>query len=218
MMRILHPFRGERLSLVAIARRTGIDRRVIGERIAKGMTAEEAVTTPIIPRPRPEPKRYLYQDRWLTMKEAAALIGCAVGTVRKRVSGDRILDAQDRIDAALISHDGRTLSVTEWAKITGLSRATIFTRLFNGWSPDRALSTPPAPSGRGAPKARNRRILKRISRSIWRHRLEAMGIRATTITPSTSSTITITGGCLQTFALTTGTGGRRRETHFEGAS
>lgn len=162
MRRVLHPFRGERLSLVAIARRTGIDRRIIGKRIAQGMTAEEAAAAPVVPRPHPEPKRYLYRGQWLTAKEAAVLIGCTVGTVRKRVSGDRILDAEDRIDAALITHDGRTLSVTEWATITGLSRATIFTRLFNGWSPDKALSTPPAPSGRGAPKARNRRIIRRI--------------------------------------------------------
>lgn len=156
---------------------------------------------------------YLYRDCWLTLDEAAAMIGCTPATVRKRVCGHMMLDDWNRSDAVSLTHDGQTRSVTEWAAITGLSRATIYTRLFNGWSPDRALSTPPAQSGRGAPRARNRRIIKRISRTVKVMALARRGITATTIVPTT-----ITGGYVQTFTLPIGTGGRPHETHFEGAA
>lgn len=39
-----------------------------------------------------------------------------------------------------ISHNGETLSVTEWSERLNLSRDTISTRLRRGWSPSEALS------------------------------------------------------------------------------
>lgn len=43
----------------------------------------------------------------------------------------------------LLTYNGRTLCVTEWAEALGLSRAALQTRLDEGWSIERALSTPP---------------------------------------------------------------------------
>jgi hypothetical protein len=37
---------------------------------------------------------------------------------------------------------GRTLSVSQWAKRTGIPNRTILDRLQRGWSPERAISEP----------------------------------------------------------------------------
>jgi len=44
-----------------------------------------------------------------------------------------------------LTFNGRTLTVTEWALIVGLSRATLDDRLRRGMTVDEALSTPPKP-------------------------------------------------------------------------
>jgi hypothetical protein len=41
-----------------------------------------------------------------------------------------------------ITHDGQTLTVSQWAAAVGLKAATIYTRLHNGWSPAAAITTP----------------------------------------------------------------------------
>jgi AraC-like DNA-binding protein len=43
----------------------------------------------------------------------------------------------------LLTHDGKTLSVTNWAKEVGLSRSTIFARLYAGYSASDALTKKP---------------------------------------------------------------------------
>jgi len=47
---------------------------------------------------------------------------------------------RNRGDNTLITHDGKTLSVTQWAEYLDLSRQTIFTRLDKGWEVDMVLS------------------------------------------------------------------------------
>lgn len=42
----------------------------------------------------------------------------------------------------IIAHEGRKLKITEWAKLKGLTPASIYRRLEDGWSIDRALNTP----------------------------------------------------------------------------
>jgi hypothetical protein len=43
----------------------------------------------------------------------------------------------------LLTHDGETLTVTEWSERTGIGMTTILFRLFHGWTVDKALTTPP---------------------------------------------------------------------------
>ena len=50
--------------------------------------------------------------------------------------------AYNRRDNRLHEHDGKTLTLEEWATETGIKRATLFTRLHRGWSLERALTTP----------------------------------------------------------------------------
>ncbi len=47
--------------------------------------------------------------------------------------------SQNRRSVIWIEHDGMTLCVAEWARITGIKRATILARYHKGYSPDRIL-------------------------------------------------------------------------------
>lgn len=42
----------------------------------------------------------------------------------------------------LLTHDGQTLTLTEWAEIKGINRTTLEGRLIRGWPVDRALTEP----------------------------------------------------------------------------
>ncbi len=43
----------------------------------------------------------------------------------------------------LVEHSGKTLCIKEWSEITGLPKGVIRQRLEAGWSPEKALTTPP---------------------------------------------------------------------------
>ena len=47
----------------------------------------------------------------------------------------------DRSNARMLTHDGKTASLHEWAKASGLNASTIHSRLAAGWTVDRALTT-----------------------------------------------------------------------------
>lgn len=51
-----------------------------------------------------------------------------------------------------VTHEGRTLTTSEWAKETGINRSTIELRLNLGWTPERALTTPTDKRRTGRPK------------------------------------------------------------------
>jgi hypothetical protein len=48
----------------------------------------------------------------------------------------------------LITHDGQTLTVTEWSERTRIGASTIGERLRHGWSASDAITTPPQPRAR----------------------------------------------------------------------
>lgn len=64
--------------------------------------------------------------------------------------------ANNRRSNSVITKNGRTHTINEWAGITGIKRETIKSRLCNGWCPIAAISTParlgnyhgPTPAGR----------------------------------------------------------------------
>ncbi len=41
-----------------------------------------------------------------------------------------------------VTHDGKTMCIAEWSEVTGLRYSIIHKRLANGWSPEKALTTP----------------------------------------------------------------------------
>lgn len=60
----------------------------------------------------------------------------------------RIVQNNNKRNSLRYTHDGRTLSLNEWAAETGIDRETIWARIKNsGWAVDRALTTPARPRG-----------------------------------------------------------------------
>ncbi len=49
---------------------------------------------------------------------------------------------RNRRSNVLLTHDGVTLCVAEWAIRTGINRMTLHTRIDRGWPTDKALTTP----------------------------------------------------------------------------
>jgi hypothetical protein len=57
---------------------------------------------------------------------------------------DRTEQANNRRTSRILEHNGEALTVAEWARRTGLRQHTIMARIDrNGWSVERALTTPP---------------------------------------------------------------------------
>jgi hypothetical protein len=50
--------------------------------------------------------------------------------------------ANNRGDNHFLEHDGKRMTVTQWARETGLQDKTIFARLYAGWPINSALTTP----------------------------------------------------------------------------
>jgi hypothetical protein len=50
-------------------------------------------------------------------------------------------NANNRRNTTFVEFDGKKKTVSEWADATGIPRATIATRLWHGWSPERTLTT-----------------------------------------------------------------------------
>jgi len=105
------------------------------------------------------PKYYAYGargisvcDRWLSFKNFFADMGPrASGTTLERIdnfgnyeptnckwSGAQEQQRNKRTNH-LVTYGGFTRCLAEWSEITGINRATLWTRLMAGWSPERAL-------------------------------------------------------------------------------
>lgn len=64
--------------------------------------------------------------------------------------------ANNRRSSHLLTHNGQTKTIAEWARETGLGRSTIEQRLrVLGWSAERALTTPHRGWGPGVPAGRS---------------------------------------------------------------
>jgi hypothetical protein len=86
--------------------------------------------------PRPSPKHSL--DRIDNER------GYGPGNVRWATG---IEQARNTRRNRLLSHEGRTLTMAEWAERTGVSYAVIRSRLARGWTVERTLETPVGPAG-----------------------------------------------------------------------
>ena len=207
-------YQGAGRSIREIARMVGMKPSTLHFRLCvKGMSVSDAIAMPITPKHRlnPEgrqPRLYEFRGQMLDAKAIAILIGRHRDTVYRRVVGNRVLDIGETPDpfsgfqdapstALLITHDGETLPAAEWARRTGISRETIYSRIAYGWHPVDAITTPPdARYTMRTIKVRNLRIIRRI---------------ASTFRPST----TMTGGYAGTFANPLGTGVGRHAHHLQ---
>lgn len=211
MSRRLFLYQGAGRSIREIARMVGMKPSTLHFRLCvKGMSVADAIAMPITPKHRlnPEgrqPRLYEFRDQMLDAKTIAAMIGRHRDTVYRRVVGNRVLDIGESPDpytgfqdapstAILITHDGEIHPAAEWARRMGISKETVYSRIAHGWTPSRAITTPPDPRfAMRTIKVRNLRIIRRI---------------ASTFRP-------MTGGHLPTFANPLGTGVGRHAHHLQ---
>lgn len=51
--------------------------------------------------------------------------------------------ANNRRTTRRLTHEGETLTLAEWSKVTGIKATTLYNRIWSGWPPSRALTEPP---------------------------------------------------------------------------
>lgn len=90
-----------------------------------------------------------FKGETCTIDEWSRRTGLKKTTIHMRVkygwSTDKILSELthkygNTINNHPITHNGKTQTITEWAKELGINRSTLFARIRNGWSPERALA------------------------------------------------------------------------------
>lgn len=119
-----------------VAESAGILKKTFDNRIARGWSPQRAATQPVC-----EGKGWRTSIR--DNLRAMGLPEDAVSRYRK-YHGSTASD--DEILAQIIEERGR-VTLKEQAEAAGLDRRTVYWRLANGWTLERALSTPPLPPG-----------------------------------------------------------------------
>lgn len=89
----------------------------------------------------------------MTVAEWSRQTGVSQNTIFNRLSagwdaGEAVTKPPKKLDQSwnkfrTIEAGGKKLSVKEWAEVTGISPATIYARLRNGWDEEKAVLTPP---------------------------------------------------------------------------
>jgi lambda repressor-like predicted transcriptional regulator len=146
---------GETRTIAGWSRQTGITSATIAWRLQRGWSAEKAILTPPT-RPRPMRTEIALRGKAQSMAAWARESGVAQSTIRMRLGMD--WSAEDAIftpagskmratgvrggKGLSLTINGRTQTVTEWAREAGISRASLHSRLWKGWPPEEAVFTP----------------------------------------------------------------------------
>lgn len=149
----------------------------------------------------PAPYLYEFRGEMLPIKAIADALGVHPETARRRAigrhiaEGDELADpyAEPRCTSIVVTIDGESRTVTEWAKAKGISRHTVYKRIEKGCDPALAIMLPVVS---WATRRRNSIILRRIA-STFR------------------TSPTIAGGYAGTFANPLGTGVGRHVHHLQ---
>lgn len=191
-------FRGAWLTVKEIADITGYDRSTIYNH-RDGDTVIDPATQPRKPRP---VKTYWFGSEKLTLKQIRERTGKAHSVVFNRIMGDRVLtDAElktlPRDRGKTYFFAGRSLTLSEWASLLGVSVDLLYKRIeLCRWPIKRALTEPVMDRRVRNALYHNRRIIRRIAASFHAAR--------------TPAAATMTGGCQSTFRDASGTGGGRQ--------
>lgn len=103
----------------------GITPAIIIARLERGMTAGDAITTP--------------------MKVGHASQRLPVFSPKQKPSARK---RNGGTPARTYTHNGQTLTVAEWSSLTGLRKSTIGARLRKGWSIEQTLTRPRSARGK----------------------------------------------------------------------
>jgi len=105
---------------------------------------------PFVARMGRPPRLYSYMGEELSLPEIAEKTGFSrTGMYYRAQQYDHDLCAAlatERRPSNIVTHDGRTQTLAEWSRETGIHRTTLFARLKNGWTPAEALTVPPGSS------------------------------------------------------------------------
>lgn len=115
----------------------GITPAIIIARLERGMSIADAITTPM---------KTGYRGQKLASRDIEAFIRrSAQRWERERqkvLSNHRKASVQQTCRVIMLTHDGETLPLLEWAERSGLNAVTIRARLYAGWEVERALTAP----------------------------------------------------------------------------
>ncbi|MGP4670255.1 hypothetical protein [Agrobacterium pusense] len=142
----------------------GVTPAIIMARIERGQTIADAITTPM---------KTGFRGQKLASRDMEALIRAS--SRRRESERRKIVAASHAANARrsnrnvakvrssgrnvlMLSHQGETLSLLEWAERTGLNAVTIRARLYAGWEIERALTAPPFPTKANSRAARAREV------------------------------------------------------------
>lgn len=139
-------FNGETKTETEWAKEFGIKPGMLWHRLhVMNMPFHEAVVAPS-----QKPRRKVeYQGKQVTIKQLAMLTGVSYERLRARIIRDgqsveqAVAPVREKAKTLMIEYNGRTLSVGEWSRITGLDDLTIRDRITKKeWSAARALTAP----------------------------------------------------------------------------
>ena len=141
-------YKGMRLSMQAMAAHTGINYGTLKSRIRSGWGIEKAIDTPTGVQ-QSEAMRIEYEGKKLTLRQWSEIKGIPAEVLRKRISRGmdyaKVFSAPVKdmgLPEKLVTFNGMTLPIKEWAKRTKITYRAIAQRLQRGWTVERALTTP----------------------------------------------------------------------------
>ncbi|MDW9841316.1 hypothetical protein GOB05_15210 [Sinorhizobium meliloti] len=113
----------------------GITPAIIIGRLERGMSIADAITTPMFVG---------------HAGQRLPIFSCKQVHRGQRKPTNRVQSKRTDRSAMTYTHNGKTLTLAQWALATGLSKNTIYGRLYAGWSIERALTLS---DGRSADRA-----------------------------------------------------------------
>lgn len=144
-------YNGETLTVMEWARRTGLNEQTLHERIRREWSIEDVLTAPLGTRKNNFIK-ITHAGETLTFSEWADKLKVPLSLIRSRYYrdlsvGEILAPRKPRSEVmratksnVMLTHDGKTMCVTDWALHLGISRKTLDKRLLMGWTLERALS------------------------------------------------------------------------------
>lgn len=160
-----YPYKGQMLTVAELAELSGWSDTLIYERIALGLTAEEAVKRHPRKPPPPNPDSVVvdYRGEQHTLKEWSEIDWVKARKITKaklyaRLFHDPVWTKEEAFGDAPRKRPGTktitiqtpdgpmTKTMSEWSRYTGISRSKISLRRSRGWTDAQALEFEPSPS------------------------------------------------------------------------
>ena len=141
----LHELKGQHFTIGQWANIYGVPSERVRARVNLGWTLERALTEPSTL------QTITYRGQTLTLAQWSDKTGLPVTTIRQRVKYGwppaAVLTTPARFRStnnadAILTHNGETLPIEEWAKRLGIKPHSLRNRLRKGWSIEEALTTP----------------------------------------------------------------------------